>query len=167
MIKQALRRAARSWKIFLVSALLLCVGAVWPTAVQKANHLTAGAIANTDTITITYNVSVMSGASSVAVCAFSSGVILIGDTGCGSAGDTPTIGKITGLTVGANASFPSSSVSVATNAVTITMGGGAGTATVSGKGTFAASGTTVSTGGTDVFHPCTLASCTVVPSGNF
>lgn len=135
-----------------------------------------GQIENSDTITLTFNQNVSySGASTISVCAFqgsgTSGVILLGDTGCGSATDAATIGSIGGLNIPNNSrTYPSSTATATNNTVVITLGGAksnpTGRTAVSGTGAFTYSGSSIlSTAGSA--GVCVAANCTWSYSGGF
>ncbi len=129
-----------------------------PTVVL-ANGALNGFVFNGDTIAITFNQTPSNpGTVSVQIC--SSGVIQIGSSTCGSGG---SYGTITGLTISASASYPSSTSGVSGSTLTITLGGGGFTfPRESGTGTFNAGGSLTSSGGQ---HACTT--CTVSTSGAF
>jgi hypothetical protein len=119
-----------------------------PTGVAVTNSGNAGQINSGDTITLSFNQNIAySGAASISVCAFVSpaNVILIGDTGCASSSDTPTIGKITGVSIpNASRTYTTVAVSATNNQLSIVLGGGGNGAndrtTVTGTGTFAFTG---------------------------
>jgi hypothetical protein len=147
-----------------------------PISVAFAEHGGhAGSIENADTITITYNQSITQSPSSIRVCAFAAGSILIGDTsgGCNGVGDATSVGKITSLAIGANLNFKTTSTSVLGAVLTITLGGEnsgtTGRTTVSGTGTFTPAGTGVasSPGGLNVCTSSSSPTCTVSTSGAF
>jgi hypothetical protein len=148
---------------------------LWPTAVAKANHATTGSLAATDTITITYNQNVSVTTSPVSVCAVpgtsGSGVVIVGDTsGCASASDAYSIGKITGLTIGgvSRINYSNSTVTAGTTAVTVTLAGSASTATASGTGTWVSGTGNVKSANSPVIGTCTASNCnTIAPSGGF
>jgi hypothetical protein len=145
-----------------------------PTGITITNNSFSGSIAPSDTIDLFFNQNVTySGSSPITVCAFSSaGRILIGDTGCASSNDTPTLARITGMTLGANRTFQTSTVSVSNNRVRITLNttasGSSARTTASGTGstTFTGSASIIqsSAGAASV---CTAANCTWTWSGSF
>jgi len=93
----------------------------------------------------------------------SSGVIQIGSGSCGTAG---SVGTISGLTIGANVSYGSSSSTVSGSTLTIKLGGGDffSLTRVSGSWTFTAGGGVTSSGGE---HACSAGACSVDRSGAF
>jgi hypothetical protein len=122
-------------------------------------------------IAITYNQPIAYSGGNIHVCAFTSGVILLGDatTGgsCGAASDTPVIGKITGLGVGTTRDYNNSTVAVSGGSqLTVTLGsaGFFAGSTLSGTGTFVGAGSPTSNPGNA--SACTTATvCT--PSTGF
>ena len=144
------------------------VGLVGSTiASTNGSGSTSGSIDNGDKITFTFNQPVTYGGSAtVGVCVFRDGTLLVGDN-CASSADTPSIAKVTGLTIGANKTYPSSGVAASGSALVVTVGGGgngaSGRTTVSGSAsaiTFtatAASALQSTTGGATV---CTSPTCT-------
>lgn len=112
--------------------------------VAAGNH--AGSLEQGDSITITYNQAVSYSGGNVTVCAFISGVILIGDASCAADTDTPTIGKITGLSIpNAARTYTGSTVTPSSNTLKIVVGAGNsnGRTAVTGSGPFTGAGTTV------------------------
>jgi hypothetical protein len=148
---------------------------LWPTAVVKANHATANSIAATDTVAVTFNQNVSVGTSPVSVCAVpgtaGSGVLIVGDTsGCAGTGDSFTIGKITGLTIGgaSRVNYSSSTVSAGTTTVTVTLAGSATTATVTGTGTWISGTGNITSSNSPTIGTCTSSNCnTIAPTGAF
>jgi hypothetical protein len=145
-----------------------------PTGITITNNSFSGSMAPNDTIDLFFNQNVTySGSSPITVCAFSSaGRILIGDTGCASSNDTPTIARITGMTLGANRTFQTSTVSVSTNRVRITLNTTA--SGTSARTTASGTGSTTFTGSTSIIQSsagaasvCTAANCTWSWSGSF
>jgi hypothetical protein len=147
---------------------------LWPNTVALTNIAGNNKISPTDQIRITYNQNVSASGSGIKICVLSSGgTIIIGDTSGGacSASDSYTIGKITGLTIGANLTFTNSSISAAGSVATVTINGGSGpttTASESGTGTYTnATNSSITTPGSPSIGPCTLASCTHATSSHF
>ena len=145
------------------------------SAVQVTNVLTAGSIAKTDTITLTFNQKTNLTAGTIKVCAFGSAkTIVIGDTkpgNCGNSGDGYTIGKLTTTaTMGANdINFSTSTTAVSASApwtLTITL---AGSNTVDAVGasptwTFTPSNTIKSNAVTNQATMCITATSTCQPT---
>lgn len=140
-----------------------------------------GFIDSGDTITITYNQAVSYSGGSVIICAYASGAIVVGDASVsgtsnsqcnGGAGDTATIGTITGLTIASTRLFYASGVTASGSTITVTVGtaGGNGAnshTSVSGTGTFTAAGSTI-TATTGGWNQCSLASsCTPTHASSF
>lgn len=148
---------------------------LWPNTVALTNHATPNKIAATDTILITYNQNINASATGLRVCVLSSGgTIILGDTSGSAcnAGDGYTIGKITGMTIGANLTFTTASISATGSIATVTLNGASGptvTATESGAGTYTSATTNsrVTTPGSPSIPPCTITGCTKATSGNF
>lgn len=145
-----------------------------PTGIAVANGGNSNQINSGDTITLSFNQAVTyTGSTPIYVCAFvnPANTILIGDTNCGSASDTATIGKITGVSIpNASRTYTSSTVAASGNTLTITLGGGGNGANdrtaVTGTGTFTYTGSTIqSTAGSA--SVCTAANCTWAYSGGF
>lgn len=149
------------------------VGLVGSTLTAAEGGGNSGQIQNGDTIAVAFNQAITyGGAASISVCAFTSGTILIGDTGCGAATDTPTIAKITGLTIANNRTYTSSTVSASGSTLTISLAGGGnganGRANVSGTGTVtwtSSNATLHSTSGSA--SVCTAANCAIAYAGGF
>jgi hypothetical protein len=142
---------------------------LWPTTVAHANGGTKNQIDNKDTIKITYNQSVAPATGSgITICTFTDGTLLIGDSGCGSSSDTPTVGELTGLTIATARTFPSSSWTTLGTAITFKLGGGTSSGTSGGVGAWTSSGgfITASAGGGNP-SPCTQAACTPTVSGGW
>jgi hypothetical protein len=148
---------------------------LWPNTVALTNHATPNKIAATDTILVTYNQNVNASATGLRVCVLSSGgTIILGDTSgsaC-SASDGYTIGKITGLTIGANLTFTNAAISATGSIATVTLTGASGatvTASESGTGTYtsATTNSNVTTPGSPSIPPCTISGCTKATSGTF
>jgi hypothetical protein len=117
-----------------------------------------------DTIAITFNQAVGYSGGAFNVCAFSAtGTILLGDatSGCGSSADTPVVGAVSGLTIGADRVYAGSTVTVSGSQLTVTLGsagtGASGRTTVTGTGTFTGGGSPTSTSGGAV--ACTITGC--------
>ena len=100
-----------------------------------------------DSITISFNQPVSySGLTTIDVCLFTSGVILLGDANgaCSLATDTPVLGEITGLTIASAADCSTSTVATASPAITVTAGcAKSDKISVSGTGTYVGSRTQV------------------------
>jgi hypothetical protein len=146
---------------------------LFANTVAEANVASNNNAANTDTLTVTYNQNV-SASGTISVCAVhvgtGTGALIVGDgSGCAGVGDTASIGKITGVTVGATTNFISSSIGVTGTQLKITLGGAAATTSWSGSGTWvpSATGTVVSSAGAAALHPCSQASCSVTATGHF
>lgn len=135
-----------------------------PSTVALANGTgTSGTIDAGDTITVTFNQTVGTVSGSTNVCTFSgSGVILIGDTGCGAATDSYTIGKLSGLTLGGTADV-AATVSSTGAQITVSVTGTGPTA--SGTGTLTAS--TSITSSTGSAAACTASNCQIAATGGF
>lgn len=147
-----------------------------PTSVTVTSNSSGGQISVGDTIDLFFNQNVTyTGSSPITVCAFVNPAnrILIGDTGCASSNDTPTIGRITGVSIpNASRVYELSTVSVSTNRVRITLNtatGGAGSRTnVTGTGVFAYTGSgTIIQSAQGAASVCTAANCTWTWSGAF
>jgi hypothetical protein len=143
---------------------------LWPTAATKANvgGGGTGTMAANDTLKITYNQAVQVSGSTVSVCVFTDGTLLVGDS-CGSSSDTPTVGKLTGLNgIGANQSWPNSTISASASVVTITLVGASTTTDGTTVGTWTdGSGSVVTATGAGNPSPCTASNCTVAATGRF
>jgi hypothetical protein len=147
---------------------------LWPNTVALTNVATANKIAATDQIKVTYNQNINASATSLRVCVFSTGTMILGDTSgsaCNAADDY-TIGKITGLTIGANLTFTTASISATGSIATVTLNGVSGavtTASESGTGTYTSATTNspVTTPGTPSIPPCTISGCTKATSLTF
>lgn len=130
-----------------------------PTSVAYTG---AGKISSGSTITITYNQNVSYSGGAITVCTFTSGTILIGDAGCASAGDTPTIGKLVGGTVSKTTTCATSTVGTSGASLTITLAncpnGVGNQASVSGTATYTGAGTTAESTTSSV-PQCTLSTC--------
>ncbi len=147
---------------------------LWPNTVALTNHATLNKIAATDTILITYNQNINASATGLKVCVFSTGTMILGDTSGSAcnAGDGYTIGKITGLTIGANLTFTTASISATGSIATVTLNGASGpttTASESGTGTYTSATTNsrVTTPGSPSIPPCTIAGCTKTTTNAF
>jgi hypothetical protein len=171
---QLVSTSASSWTASLaLPALQLGLVA---TTLAITNVATAGSIANTDKIAITFNqpttLAAVTGTLRVCVWAGASGAgsIVIGDnTGaCTAATDTSSIGKITNITVATTRTFATSSSTVAGSTVTITLAGGAGTSVESGAAKFTPSATGAnpvkSSATTDQATACAAATTNCQPS---
>lgn len=147
------------------------------TGVSLANGLgTSGQIDANDVVTLTFNqdTTYPTTSQTITVCAFTSGVVLIGDTGCAAPTDTPTIGKLTlgSGTIGANGSWATTKAKASATApwtITVTLAGAA-TSAITGQGswTFTPSTSIVSqNGGADQAAACTSPTynCTPTSSG--
>ena len=126
-----------------------------------------------DSVGVTYNQNVTY-TGNVVVCTFTNGTLLLGDTttgnaSCGAATDTPTIGKITGLTIGsANSCAATAVAGSGTTTLTVTAGscgaGNNGRVSISGSGTLDGSGSApLSSAGSAA--ACTVSGC--LPSTSF
>lgn len=148
-----------------------------PTSITVTSNSSGGQSSIGDTIDLIFNQNVAyNGSSTITVCVFKSpgNVILIGDTGCGAATDTPTIGEITGLSIpNANRVYELSTAAVFNNnRVRITLNtstGGANNRTaVTGTGTFTYTGSsTIIQSAQGAASVCTAANCTWSWSGAF
>jgi hypothetical protein len=133
------------------------------TNLAIANGGTSGRIGNGDRITITFNqkTTLPTTATTSKVCIRTTGVVYLGDTAttCGTS-DNPTIATLTGLTIGSNVTFASSTVAASAAApwtATITLGGGSNS-TVSGTATLAATSATTTKTPTPPANQATLCS---------
>jgi predicted outer membrane repeat protein len=130
-----------------------------PTGVSYTG---AGKISSGSTITITFNQNVSYSGGAITVCTFTSGTILIGDTGCAGAGDTPTIGKLVGGTVSKTTTCATSTVGTSGTSLTITLAncpnGVGNQASVSGTAAYTGAGTTAESTTSSV-PQCTLSTC--------
>lgn len=156
---------------------IIQVGLV-PTHVTVTSGSNAGSISPLDTIAlsfnqnITYNGATGAISGNITICAFTTGVVLIGDNGCAAATDAATVGKIAGLTIGANRTFETSTVAVSGSSVTFTLNtatnGSNNRTTATGTGTFAYTGSAAliqsSAGSATV---CTAPNCTWAWLGAF
>lgn len=125
---------------------------------NNGSGLTANQIEAGDTISLTFN-QAPSNPGTITVSTTQgtgTGTITIGG-----------IGSVGGLTIGGNRSYTNSTSNVATNTLTITIGGGQGvnghSASFGGSGTFGI-GSLTAAAGTNL---CTAAACTVTTSGDF
>jgi hypothetical protein len=141
------------------------------TGLSIANGGTAGRIDKNDEITITFNQKPTSPGSSIRVCAFTTGSVVIGDTtgSCHAGTDANSVGvlALTGATIASNTSYGASSVVVASAApwtMTITLSAGSSilTGTPSWKLTPSASIKSAAT--TDQATACTAARTTCQPT---
>lgn len=155
-----------------LSALQLGLAA---TNVSVSNNGTANAIEAGDTITITFNQQTTVAASSVKVCVFGSpdNTILIGDqkngSNCGTTADGASIGTLSySSLIGNSSRFTSSSVSVSSSSpwrVTITLGSGTATGTLSGgTWTFTPASTISTNAPADNAPACTSPAATCQPT---
>ena len=152
-----------------------------PTGITVTSNSSGGQISVGDTIDLAFNQAVSyngatSGSSGITVCAFvnPANKILIGDSGCGSAGDTPTIGTITGVSIpNASRVYDTSTVTFlnsSTLRITLnTSASGANSRTaVTGTGTFTYTGSASLIQSTQgAASVCTAANCTWPWSGAF
>ena len=145
------------------------------TAVQVANVLTAGSIAKTDTITLTFNQRTNLTSGTVKVCVFGTAkTILVGDqkngASCGNTNDGYSIAKLTtAATISADLNFGSATTTVTTTApytVTITLAGTNSTAAVGASPTWTATpaAAILSNAITDQATMCTTATSTCQPT---
>jgi len=135
------------------------------------NVATAGSIAATDTIKLTFNQRTNLAAGTVRVCLFSAQkTILIGDTAnCVASTDTYTVGKlVTTGTVAGNASFTTSTDAVTTvtpYTATITLAGaGPNRAIGAGTWTFTPAATILSFATIDQATMCSAANTNCQPT---
>lgn len=144
------------------------------SGLATTNGQTAGKIDKNDTIKLTFNQRTSLGTTAIKVCVYSSGAIVLGDTSAGggcpaSPASTFAIGKITvaGATIGANAAFPNSTVTVSTSApwtYTVKLAGGA-IATVTGSPTWTLTpAATIATLVSPTATVCTAAKATCQPT---
>jgi len=141
---------------------------LWPTTVAHANGGTKNQIDNSDTIKITYNQNVQPPTgSTITICTFTNGTLLIGDSGCGSSSDVPTVGKLTGLSITTARTFASSSWTTSGTAITFKLAGGTSSGASSGVGTWTSSGSFVSATAGGNPSPCTQSACTPTVSGGW
>jgi hypothetical protein len=148
-----------------VNASTRCSGASTPAT---------GTIDCNDQIIITFNQRVAAPTSPIAVCTWAgagtSGSIVLGDTAatkCTAAGDTYSIGRLTGMAIGTSVKYTSSTVAVSTSApwtMTITLGGVKTTSTESGTFTFTGSNSTLSFATTHQAALCATTATTCRPS---
>lgn len=147
-----------------------------PLGIAAAN-CTSSCHANTtengDTITLSFNQAVTYTGSSISVCTFTNGTMLLGDS-CAASTDTPSLGRITGLTIAANKSYPTSTVAPSGSTIVVTLGGSpnktSSRTSVTGTGTFTYTGSATlvqSSNGTPPASVCTASNCTWTWSGNF
>jgi hypothetical protein len=132
---------------------LVQVGLV-PISISSSNGGVSGVIDNGDTITIDYNQAIADSNGTVTVRVCTNGQIRIGSTSCSAAS---SVGTIAGLTIAATVPFAGSTASVSGTQLTITLHGGAAGTTVSGTGTFTASGSDVSLSAIPSLNACTAA----------
>jgi hypothetical protein len=123
---------------------------------------TSGKVDCNDTLSITFNQKPLLPAGPIAVCVWSSGSIVIGDsspTSCVSSAATSTVGVLTGGTIGSNAAYRSSELTMSTSApwtMTITLGGANPLPpSISGSLTFAPASTVKSAATTNQATICT------------
>lgn len=142
-----------------------------PTAVALTNN--NAAIANNDTIVLTFNQKTNVTAGTVKVCAWAgtgtTGSIVIGDTAgnCLAKTDANSIGTLTNIAVGTTRTYLTSTAAVTTTApwkVTITLAGSSGTSTESGTAKYTASTTIKSNATTDQATVCTAATTNCQPT---
>lgn len=133
-----------------------------------------GKIDCNDKIVITFNQQPLAPASSVAVCTWAgtgtTGSIVIGDTnskGCVASTDAYSIGKLTGMAIGTNVKYTSSTVSVSSSApwqMTIVLAGAKATSTISGTSTFTGSNNVLSAATTHQAVLCATTTPTCQPA---
>ena len=143
---QLVSTSATSWTASAVKSVQLGLVAKSIAWTDASAPLTPGTLTNGDKLTMTFNQQTTLPASgTLKICAFkgtgTAGVIYVGDSTAGSTckpADTFTIGEITGMALGTNRTFGSSSyvaTSVAPFTITITLSGG-GTSSLTGTSTF-------------------------------
>lgn len=119
------------------------------TAVQITNGGTAKVIEKNDIIKLTFNQRTNLAAGTIKVCAYTSGVVLLGDSaggaGCNVDTDTDSVGKIAvaGATIPGIIGFRTSTLAVSTTApwtATITLAGTNSTVTMTGTPTWTLTG---------------------------
>jgi hypothetical protein len=140
------------------------------TGITIANVGTDNSINANDTITITFNQRTNLPASGTAkVCVLTAGKIIIGDTAGGSScasGDGYTGGVITGVTIGTNRVYQSSTYTTTTTApwrLTVTLVG-TGTSTYSGTATLTPASSILSAATTHQATMCSAAAATCGPT---
>jgi hypothetical protein len=140
------------------------------TGITIANVGTNNSINANDTITISFNQRTNRPASGTAkVCAFTSGLIIIGDTTGGAAcntGDGYNLGTISGVTVGSNRVYQNSTYTTTTVSpwtTTVTIVGGSAS-TYAGTATFTPSASILSFATTHQATMCTTAAATCRPT---
>jgi hypothetical protein len=126
-----------------------------------------GSLANNDTITITWNQRTNLTTTSTAVCTYTDGTILVGETTCPStdASATYSIAKLTGASsISAKQTFSSSTVSSTTTApftTTITLKNGASSLTATGSSWTATPSSSIQSNATPRISICVSGgSCT-------
>jgi hypothetical protein len=150
------------------------------TAVSSANTGTrcsfspvpaTGKVDCNDTISITFNQKPVLPAGPIAVCVWSTGSIVVGDTSpttCISSSATSSVGVLTGGTIGSNAAYRSSAFTLSTSApwtMTITLGGSnLLPPSISGSLAFAPASTIKSAATANQATICTTAASTCRPS---
>ena len=133
-----------------------------------------GALANNDTIVITWNQQTNLSTTSTAVCTYTDGTILIGETSCPSTDTSATysIAKLTGASsISAKQTFATSTVSSSTTApftTTITLKNGASSLTVTGSSWTATPSSSIQSNATPRISICaTGGSCTPSTTSTF
>lgn len=138
------------------------------TAVQLTNVGTAKVIEKNDTIKLTFNQRTNLAAGNIKVCAYTSGVVLLGDSaggaGCNVDTDTYSVAKLTvaGATIPGIISFRSSTVAVSSTApwtATITLAGTNSTVTMTGTANWTLTGSS-SVLSNATTHQATMCSAT-------
>lgn len=175
---QLLSTSATNWTAPATAAVQIGLVA---SAISTANGATkcTGAAANpatgvvdcNDTITINFNQKPILPTGNQRVCFFSAGLIIIGDgSNCTNTNNTPTIGKITGYTIGTSRSYTSSAYTLTQSAAgqpwvfKITLAGATTTSTISGTGTFVPASGILSTVTTHQATLCTAATANCQPT---
>ncbi len=132
------------------------------------------ALANNDTIVITWNQRTNLSTTSTAVCTYTDGTILIGETTCptSDASATYSIAKLTGASsISARQTFSASTVSSTTTApftTTITLKNGAASLTVAGSSWTATPASSIQSNATPRIAICTSGgSCTPTTTTKF
>jgi hypothetical protein len=171
-------QSATNWTAFSSPAAVQL--GLLPTGVTITNNGTAGTIDKTDVIVVTFNqqTNYPTTSQTVNVCAFTSGVVLLGDTNnCTAATDGYTIGKLVlnGGTVGSNDTWASSTAIETSSSpwkITVTLGASGSTHKVTLTSpttwTFTAGTSLLTAAVTDQAPACTSISsptCTATTSG--
>jgi hypothetical protein len=144
------------------------------TGISLANSGTNNSVNAGDTITLTFNQKTNFPASGTTkICVRQNGRIIIGDTVGGGAcadNDGYNVGVITGVTIGTNRPYGSSTYTTSASApwtMTITVGG-SNTSTYSGTGTFTPSATILSAATTHQATMCVSGStCQPITAAHF